>query len=77
MAPYTTYEGVNVVMTQQSSRYLLKQIKRALNGEACEGYLSYLNQVETLCNLKSTAKTAEEFGSIEHLDKAMAVNSAS
>ena len=28
-APLVTYEGVNVLMYQQSSRYALKQIKKA------------------------------------------------
>lgn len=32
IAPYSTFEGVNVVMAQQSSKYILKQAKKAGKG---------------------------------------------
>jgi hypothetical protein len=76
IAPYSTFEGVNVVMAQQSSRYVLKQAKKASKGQKCTGFFSYINDLDGICNSKSEARTAEEFGAIDHLDKAMKVNAA-
>jgi hypothetical protein len=76
VAPTSTFEGVNVVMNQQSSRYLLKQAKRAASGKKCEGYFRYVNHLDELCNSKSEARTLAEFSSLEHLEKVMMVNSA-
>jgi len=78
IAPYSTFEGVNVVMAQQSSRYVLKQAKKAAKGgEPCTGFFEYINHLDAICKMKSGARTQEEFGSIEHLDQAMKVNAAS
>lgn len=64
-------------MAQQSSRYVLKQVKKARKGQQCTGFFSYINRLDEICNSKSSAKTAEEFSHIDHLDQAMAVNAAS
>ena len=50
-----TYEGVNTVMMQQSSRFLLKQFKGMSKGKKCEGYMEYLNNTEELIRSKSSA----------------------
>jgi acyl-CoA oxidase len=52
-----TFEGVNVLMTQQSSRYILKQVKKAKSGKKCTHYFEYINHLETLTTSKLTAKT--------------------
>lgn len=77
IAPYSTFEGVNVVMAQQSSRYVLKQAKKAAKGQECTGFFSYINHLNSVCNSKSEAKTAAQFSSIDHLDLAMKINAAS
>ena len=64
-------------MAQQSSRYLLKQAKKAAKGLECSGFFAYINHLDAICNSKSGAKTAAEFASIDHLDQAMKVNAAS
>ena len=76
IAPYSTFEGVNVVMTQQSSKYLFKQIKKVSQGKKSEGFFSYINDLEKLCNLKQTADNIADFGTLKNLDKCMAVNAA-
>lgn len=51
-APMTTYEGVNVLMAQQSSRFILKQMKKLNQGKKLHGIFEYLNHVDELANLK-------------------------
>ena len=75
VAPYSTYEGVNVIMFQQSSRYLLKQAAKIAKGKKCVSYFEYLNEMPNIMNLKSTASTVDEFLSWDHLVKTMATRS--
>ena len=49
-APLVTYEGVNVIMYQQSSRLLLKEAAKIAKGKKLDGLLSYLNETERLVN---------------------------
>jgi len=60
-----TGEGINVVMAMQSSRYLLKQLKKA---GSCTGFFSYINNLNDLCEQKSPAKNAVDFALMRHLD---------
>ena len=75
VAPYNTYEGVNVIMFQQSSRYLLKQAAKIAKGKKCTDYFEYLNEMPNVMSLKSTATTVDEFLSWDHLVKTMATRS--
>ena len=75
VSPYNTYEGVNIIMFQQSSRYLLKQANKLDKNKKCEGYFEYINEMPNLSGTKSTAKTVDEFLSWEHLEKTMATRS--
>jgi len=43
-----TFEGDNTVMLQQSSRFLMKQVKRAQKGKALEQPFRYLNKLTKL-----------------------------
>ena len=63
-------------MVQQSSRYLFKQSEKIAKGKKCEGYFSYMNDTETLCKSKSTAKTIDEFLEWDHLTAALSTRSA-
>lgn len=75
-APLPTFEGVNTVMLQQSSRYIFKQAARVMSGEKCEGYFSYFNHLDDLVQKKSFADTPEKFLDLPHLDMALAVRAA-
>ena len=46
IAPYPTFEGVNVVMFQQSSRLLFKGAKKVRAGKKPHEFFSYLAKVE-------------------------------
>ena len=59
-APLATFEGVNTLMTQQSSRYLIKQVKKAKSGKTCKDYFEYINHLSKLVSSKSEAKTLED-----------------
>lgn len=71
-----TYEGDNTVMAQQSMNYLQKKIKKIAKGQKATGVLSYLNDLDKLCMLKSTANSVESFLDLAHLDNALAVRAA-
>ena len=75
VAPYSTYEGVNVIMFQQSSRYLFKQAAKIAKGKKCTDYFEYLNEMPNVMSMKCTAKTVDEFLSWDHLVKTMATRS--
>lgn len=78
IAPYSTFEGVNVVMTQQSSRFLLKQADKAAKGKKVkEAFFDYLNNMEETLKTKSEATSNAEFSDIDHLELAMSINAIS
>lgn len=54
-----TFEGVNVVMYQQSARLLFKQFNNANKGKKKHGFFEYLNHFDSLLNAKCAAKTSE------------------
>ena len=74
--PYPTYEGVNIVMLQQSTRYLFKQVGKVERGKKCQGYFAYLNETEALCSSKSEARNPEDFITWDHLTKALTTRAA-
>ena len=76
IAPFPTFEGVNVLMLQQSSRFLFKQAEKASRGKQCEGLFAYINKIESLCSSKSQAKTIDEFLDVEHLRTTLQTRSA-
>jgi len=55
-APVTTFEGVNVVMFQQSARLLLKNCTKVNGGKQPQPYFAYLATHEALL-AKNTRKT--------------------
>jgi len=75
-APLVTYEGVNVIMYQQSSRKLLKVGSKVAKGKKVDGMLSYLNDTEQLISSKCQAKSIEEFTTVENLLHTLKVRSA-
>jgi len=76
VTPYPTYEGVNVVMMQQSSRLLIKNAAKIYKGKSCKDFFEYLNHTEKLLGAKSQATTVDEFRDLGHLSQAMATRSA-
>ena len=75
VAPYSTYEGVNVVMYQQSSRYLFKQVAKVAKNKKCTGYFAYINDIDNISNIKCDVKSVDDFLSWENLEKTMAIRS--
>lgn len=67
ITPYPTYEGVNVVMLQQSSRMLLKNAARVASGKKCKDFFEYLNHTEKLCSSKCQATSVDEFRDLSHI----------
>jgi hypothetical protein len=63
-------------MAQQAARYVLKQVKKVTKGGKATGLFSYINDMDSLCQMKSKAKTMTEFASIEHLELALSACAA-
>ena len=61
IAPFPTFEGVNPVMAQQSSRLIFKNAQRAAKGKKLDELFAYLANIDDLISKKSTATTVEEF----------------
>jgi hypothetical protein len=45
-------------------------------GKLATGIFSYLNDIDSLCSLKSTVKTVDDFLVLDHLDKCLAIRAA-
>lgn len=75
-APMVTFEGVNTVMLQQSSRYIFKQVKKVQNGKKATRYFSYINDLDALSNSQSGATNLQDFLDVDHLIQALRVRSA-
>lgn len=74
--PFPTFEGVNVIMYQQSSRMLLKQMGRVLAGKVPNDFFAYLADIEQLLNTSSGATSLEEFLQPDHIQRALATRAA-
>ena len=70
--PFPTFEGVNVIMYQQSSRMLLKQAQKIAQGKAPHEFFTYLGKAQELLSTPSGAKTVAEFLEPDHLQRALA-----
>ena len=66
-ATMITFEGVNVLMLQQSSRYLFKKMKQAHKGKTLKGEFKYINDTAALLLEKNKAQTITEFQTLESL----------
>lgn len=64
-SPCVTYEGDNTVMAQQSSKYLMKLVKKVRSGKKLDGVFSYLNELPTFRSLKCSASAADQFTSLD------------
>ena len=53
-----------------------KKIKKIGKGQKATGILSYLNDLDKLCALRSTANSVDSFLDLAHLDNALAVRAA-
>ena len=51
----------------------MKLVKKVHKGETVSGYFAYLNQLQTITRARSTAKTAEDFASIDQVEEALKV----
>ena len=68
-----TYEGDNTVMAQQWARFLVKSMGKLMKGNSLKGWVSYLNKVQEISEIKCSAKSAEDFDSLEMQEEMMIV----
>jgi hypothetical protein len=54
----------------------MKVVKKINKGESVSGYFSYLNDMKNNIRARSTAKTAEDFASIDEVEEALRVLSS-
>jgi len=74
-APTPTYEGVNVLMYQQSAKLLFKNCQKALQGKKLSDFFAYLGTADALL---AKSKTAEhDFSDLGFLEDALAFRAAS
>jgi hypothetical protein len=67
-APMSTFEGVNVVMLQQSSRYIFKVVRRLEDKKKpAIGFFKYMNYMQQLVHFRSSSKSVEQFLTFDHL----------
>jgi len=72
-SPVPTYEGDNIVMLLQASRYVLKLFKKAQKGEKLQYPFTYISNIPGLLSLKDKGKTEESLMSLKTLEQALAV----
>lgn len=54
----------------------MKLVKKVHKGETVSGYFTYLNHLQTITRARCSAKTAEDFASIDQVDEALRVLSS-
>lgn len=66
-SPVPTFEGVNVLMFQQSARILLRELKKLEKGKKATGLFAYMNDSQKFLQLKCKASSTEDFLKTENL----------
>jgi acyl-CoA oxidase len=74
--PVPTYEGVNVLMFQQSARGIIGQLKLLEQNKKPKGYFEYMNELSILLGLKCKATNIDEFLHHDNLTACLKVRSA-
>lgn len=74
-APLVTYEGVNVLMSQQSYRFLMKMIERVQNGKPVDEPFQYIADAQKLLAAKGPT-SVEDFFDLAFLEKTLATRAA-
>ena len=70
-----TYEGVNVILYQQSARYCFKMMKKLKKGKKLTRNFSYINNLKELLNSKSTAKRIEDVLDLDYIEQVLQTRS--
>lgn len=68
VSPMPTYEGDNVVMMGQASRYLMKLINKVKDGKKLTFPFTYLGRMQETLSLRNQANTVEDFLNLDILD---------
>lgn len=74
-APLVTYEGVNVLMSQQSSRYLLKMVEKVQQGKAVNEAFQYIADAPKLLTSKGPQNVGD-LTDLAFLEKTLATRAA-
>jgi len=69
--PLITYEGDNTVMLLQATRYLIKLIKKANQGQALPFPFEYLTEMSNTLLIQDKGRTMEECLDLEVLDRGL------
>jgi len=72
-AVFPTFEGVNVMLYQQSFRYAQKLMKKQRAGKKLKRNFVDLNNLKELLSCKSQAKTAADASTLEYLELCLQV----
>lgn len=71
VSPIPTYEGDNMVMLGQASRYLVKLLKKASEGKKLAYPFTYLMNMPETLSLRNQGRTVEDFLNLDMLDRAL------
>jgi len=71
VSPIPTYEGDNVVMLGQASRFLVKMITLAQQGKKLPFPFTYLGKLQETLSAKNQARTIDDFLNMDVLDQAL------
>jgi len=55
-----SWEGDNTVLAQQTAKYLIKSLRKVMNGKKISGFESYMNDAKTLLNEKWAVNSEED-----------------
>jgi len=76
IAPFPTFEGANTVMAAQAARLIFKNMNKVVKGKKPMPEFAYLAQLDELTATPSSAKTVDEFLTMDHIETVLAVRAA-
>lgn len=71
LSPIPTYEGENMVMYGQASRFLMKLIKKVGDRKKLDFPFTYLNNMQATLAKRNQARTVDDFLNLDLLDEAL------
>mmetsp|Transcript_47447 Transcript_47447/g.34731 ORF Transcript_47447/g.34731 Transcript_47447/m.34731 type:complete len:242 (-) Transcript_47447:305-1030(-) len=71
--PKITYEGDNVIMATQGTRFIIKTVRNLKKGMKASGFFKYLNKLEKFKSFTCPAKSPECFLDLDLLEGALKI----